>query len=219
MRRLLVITALALAPSVTAAAQTLSTRDVIELSKAGLGEEVLLAVVEVNQSVFPVDRETLKSLKDAGVPANVIAAMVRSGRDQAPHGLSAPQQIAHPDPVMPQDIIDGGGMSARERELERQSEREKDRELERDLERIRAIRESQSVAPILVPVPVYSTPAVQRRREQVRPDEQIKPASPVYWGWDGQRRPDSWDPAPSRQRQDVKDPKDPKTPKGPGGGN
>jgi hypothetical protein len=212
MRRLLVITALVLAPSVTATAQTLSTRDVIELSKAGLGEEVLLALVEVNKSVFPVDRQTLKSLKDAGVPANVIVAMVKSGRDQA-EPLLPPQQIEQPAPLMPQDVIDGDGMTARERELERQSERAKDRELERDLERIRAIRESQYLSPIPVPVPIYSTLPVQRRREQ------MKPAAPVYWGWDGQRRPDSWDAAPARQRQDLKDPKDPKSPRGPGGGN
>ena len=213
MRRLIVITALALATSVTAAAQTLSTRDVIELSKAGLGEEVLLALVEVNQSVFPVDRDTLKSLKDAGVPANVIAAMVRSGRDQAPRALPAPQQIAPPDPVMPQDIIDGGGMTARERELDRELERAKDRELERDLARIRASQESQYVTPVAVPVPVYVPVPVQRRPQHV------KPVEPVYWGWDGKRRPDSWDPEPARQRQDVKGPSDPKSPKGPGGGN
>ncbi|CAN5887586.1 hypothetical protein BH18ACI5_BH18ACI5_11510 [soil metagenome] len=204
MRRLIVIATLALAPTLTATAQTLSARDVIELSKAGLGEEVLLALVEVNKSVFPVDRESLKSLKDAGVPANVIVAMVRSGRNQVEQALPVPQ----PTPAMPQDIIDGDGMTARERELERADERARDRELERDLERIRATRrESQYVAPVAVPVPIYVPVPVQRRPQQV------KPAEPVYWGWDGKRRPDSWDPEPTRQRQD------PKPPKGPGGGN
>ncbi|MEO5894380.1 MAG: hypothetical protein ABIS06_01620 [Vicinamibacterales bacterium] len=202
MRRLIVIATLALAPTVTALAQTLSTRDVIELSKAGLGEEVLLALVEVNKSVFPVDRGTLKSLKDAGVPANVIVAMVRSGRDQVEPALPVPPAA----PAMPQDVIDGDGMTARERELERADERAKDRELERDLERIRAARrESQYVAPVAVPVPVYIPVPVQRRPQQV------KPVEPVYWGWDGKRRPDSWDPEPTRQRQD------PKPSKGPGG--
>ena len=62
-------------------AQTLTTRDIVSLTKAGLGEEVLVALIEVHRSVFPVDGDTLKMLKDAGVPQNVIVAMVRSGRD------------------------------------------------------------------------------------------------------------------------------------------
>jgi hypothetical protein len=208
MRRLIVVFILALVPSLPASAQTLSTRDVIELSKAGLGEEILLALVEVNRSIFPLDPATLKSLKDAGVPAKVIVAMVKSGRDQVESPVVAP-----PDPVMPQDIVDGGGLTARERELERELERAKDRELERDLERIRARRESQYVTPVAVPVavPVYVPVPVQRR-----PQIERTPPAPVYWGWDGKRRPDSWDPEPTRQRQDAKDPK---APKGPGGGN
>src|SRR5688572_16036963 len=66
------------------AAQTLTTKEIVELSKAGLGEEVLLALIEVHRSVFPIDRETLKMLKDQGVRDNVIVAMIRSGRDPIP---------------------------------------------------------------------------------------------------------------------------------------
>ena len=214
MRRLIAILTLAITPAVSAGAQTLSTRDVIELSKAGLGEEVLLALIEVNRSVFPVDRATMKSLKDAGVAPAVIVAMVKSGRDQVEPSLVPSQAVA----VMPQDIVDGGGMTARERELERELERAKDRELERDLERIRARRESQYVAPVAVPVPVY-VPV------PVRPRPVVKPAEPVYWGWDGKRRPDSWDPAPARDKGETRDPNDARVPrstlvpKGPGGGN
>jgi hypothetical protein len=214
MRRLIAILTLAITPAVSAGAQTLSTRDVIELSKAGLGEEVLLALIEVNRSVFPVDRATMKSLKDAGVAPAVIVAMVKSGRDQVEPSLPPSQPVA----MMPQDIVDGGGMTARERELERELERAKDRELERDLERIRARRESQYVAPVAVPVPVY-VPV------PVRPRPVVKPAEPVYWGWDGKRRPDSWDPAPARDKGETRDANDARVPrstlvpKGPGGGN
>jgi hypothetical protein len=31
-----------------------------------------------------------------------------------------------------------------------------------------------------------------------------KPAEPVYWGWGGKRRPDSWDPSPAESRRDQK---------------
>src|SRR5215212_833401 len=64
-------------------AEALTVRDVLELSRAGLGEEVLLALIEVDQSVFPIDSATLRSLKTAGVSERVIVAMVRSARTPA----------------------------------------------------------------------------------------------------------------------------------------
>jgi len=63
-----------------ARADALTVRDVVELTRAGLGEEVLLALIEVDRSVFPIDAATLKELKVNGVSERVIAAMVRSGR-------------------------------------------------------------------------------------------------------------------------------------------
>ena len=88
MRQLLIAIALVVVP-VSAAAQmgsgqTLTVPEVIELSKAGLGEEALLALIEINRPVFPVDVDTLKGLKDAGVSPNVIVAMIRSGRTAPP---------------------------------------------------------------------------------------------------------------------------------------
>jgi hypothetical protein len=206
MRRLLIIVSLALAPAVSAGAQTLSTRDVIELSKAGLGEDVLLALIDVNRSVFPVDRETLKSLKDAGVPATVIVAMVRSGRELIEPPPEPPQpQVEVPEQLEPADVS-----TPRERELERELERAQDRE--RELERSRSgWYSSQSVVPVAVPV--YVPVPVQRR-------PQLKPQEPVYWGWDGKRRPDSWDPAPVKDGRDRRDPNDASVPRGtltPGG--
>ena len=47
-------------------ADALTVRDVLELTRAGLGDEVLLALIDVDRSVFPIDAATLKCLKDAG---------------------------------------------------------------------------------------------------------------------------------------------------------
>ena len=43
-----------------ARADALTVRDVIELTRAGLGEEVLLALIEVDRSIFPIDAATIK---------------------------------------------------------------------------------------------------------------------------------------------------------------
>ncbi|HVL69010.1 MAG TPA: hypothetical protein VM364_17265 [Vicinamibacterales bacterium] len=93
MRRFALALVLVLAPAVAHAHVTV--RDIVELTRAGLGEEILLALIEVHQPVFPVDSDTLKGLRDAGVPQKVIVAMVRSGRTPAPQ---PPPVIVQPPP-------------------------------------------------------------------------------------------------------------------------
>jgi hypothetical protein len=194
MRRSLLALTLVIASAGSAAAQTLTTRDVIELSKAGLSEPVLLALIEVNRSVFPIDRDTLKTLKDAGVAPNVIVAMLRSGRDVPVVPQPEPQLQPQAAIVVHHDDRDG---TSRERELERELDRARERQLELEIERARADRRAaQYVVPVAVPVYV---PVPVRRREP------SKPLEPVYWGWDGKLRPDAWKPEP------------PKHPRGPGG--
>ena len=65
-------------------AEALNIRDIIELSKAGLSDQVLIALIEVDRGVFSVDTDTLKKLKNEGVSDPVIVAMIRSGRMPAP---------------------------------------------------------------------------------------------------------------------------------------
>src|SRR5687768_4478144 len=73
------------------AVEALTIKDLLELSRAGLGEEVLLALIEVDGGVYAIDTTTLKSLKEAGVSERVIVALVRSGRERI---------IPDPAPVM-----------------------------------------------------------------------------------------------------------------------
>jgi hypothetical protein len=90
MRRVVLIFAVVMAMG-AARAEALSVRDIIELSKTGLSDDVLIALIEVERQVFPVDTATLKSLKESGVSEKVMLAMVRSGRTQPP---PAPQPVA-----------------------------------------------------------------------------------------------------------------------------
>ena len=94
MRRLLPFL-LVILPLIPGRADALTIRDVIELSRAGLGEDVLLALMEVDPSVFSIDTATLKTLKEAGVSQKVIIAMIRSGRTPPP---PPPDPARFPDP-------------------------------------------------------------------------------------------------------------------------
>jgi hypothetical protein len=181
MRRALFLALVVLSLSAVRA-EAVTAKDIIDLTRAGLGEEVLLALIEVDGSLFTIDTETLKSLKAAGVSDRVIEAMVRSGR--MPQEAPAPFWPAvEPEPPQPQVIV---------------------------IEHERPVVEQVAV-PVPVYIPVQTRPRGRHQTALIvsqpldpspgfgaasPPQYQRKPASPVYWGWGGKLRPDAWKPAP-----------------------
>jgi hypothetical protein len=178
-------------------AEAVTLRDVIELTKAGLSDQVLLALIEVDRSVFAIDTATLKQLKEAGVSDPVIVALIRSGRTRAPE----PQPAAEPLPPLyepqprpePEVIV---------------------------IDHHDAPAQAPVAVPYPVAVPVYLTspgyvtgPSRRVSRQDTVtttlqtdmglvkarvpvPANCIK-AEPVYWGFGGKLRPDSWQPPPT----------------------
>jgi len=69
MRRLFVVAALAVvvAVSFAARADALTVRDVIELSKAGVSDQVLLALIDVDRRVYTVDATAVKQMKEGAI--------------------------------------------------------------------------------------------------------------------------------------------------------
>jgi len=184
MRATLAIAAtLLLAPALADPAEAASVRDIVELSRAGLGDEVLLALIEMDGTVFTMDAALIRSLKESGVSDRVIEAMIRSGRFvRRPEPESV--QAYEPPPLPPIIVI----------------------------EHREAPRREVVTVPVYVSVPTVSS-ARRRRVDtapatirtgfgvvtvpgtQPRPE----PAEPVYWGWGGKLRPDAWTPAGYRE--------------------
>lgn len=109
MRRIVILAAMLMALG-AAGAEAITVREIIELSKTGLSDEVLLALIDIERRVFPIDPETLKALKEAGVSERVILAMVKSGRIPPPQPEPAPaaRVEAAPSPTpapQPQVIV------------------------------------------------------------------------------------------------------------------
>ena len=175
--RILVLAALifiATAQSVSA----LTIRDLIELSRSGLKDDVLLALIEVDGGVYATDTETLKSLKDAGVSDRVMVALIRSGREKREDPPPAPVVAEEPPSPPPQVVVIDHRDTAPQ----------------------------QVVVPVPVYVPVYQTRVRARRdagsavvdtyvpfesgRPLVRPV--VEDPKPVYWGFGGKLRPDAW---------------------------
>jgi hypothetical protein len=174
MRRLVLVFLFAIAPVSSAVAQTLTVKDIIQLTKAALADEVLLALIEVHRPVFPIDPETLKVLKDSGVRPTVIVAMVKSGREQPPVEV-VPEPavpVATLPPAPPVVIVE------REQAYE---------------PRVREVA-------VPVAVPVYVPVRVRPRHDDdVRPP--TRSVEPVFWGFGGKLRPDAWQPSPHRTKE------------------
>lgn len=192
--RTLTIALLAGVP-LTSAAQTgpgtLTTRDLVALAQAGLGDEVLVAMIDADASVFRLGPMDVLELRKQGLSDAVLVRMIRT----VP---AAPLPPPVPAPA-----------------LDRVAESEPDRAPAprvRDADR-RAVVEAPP--PVVVTQTVVQQVHVEPQREYVpvyvpivtRPREPEKPREPEYWGFGGQRRPDAW-----------QEPKKPEPPKRPGGG-
>jgi hypothetical protein len=94
---------------VPATVDAVTIRDIIALSKAGLSDEILSAVIDADRTIFTLDAEQILELRRAGVSDAVLLKMVRSRRefDQPP---SSPETTAEavPQEVAPQVVIIGG---------------------------------------------------------------------------------------------------------------
>ena len=118
MRLLLSITLLvALVP---ATAGAVSVNDIVALSKAGVAEQVIVALIEQDQTHFGLDSDLLLTLKSEGVSDAVLIAMMRSGRQEAaapnPTVSSRPRHnrpVASPPPGNERGIFFTDGGAAR----------------------------------------------------------------------------------------------------------
>lgn len=165
-------------------AEAITARDIMDLARAGLGDEVLLALIEVDGSIFNIDPAALAELKKAGLSDRVIEAMVRSGRNPAPPP-EPPLQLAEPqvsEAPPPQVIV-----IEHERPVVEQVAVPVPVYIAVPQGRSRGVRGRSAGAQPFDPSPGFGAPTP--------PTSRVKPQRPVYWGWGGKLRPDAWKPA------------------------
>lgn len=190
MRRLL-IALFAIFVLTAGRAEAVTIRDIIELSKAGLGDDVLIALIEVDRRVFTVDTATLKQLKQAGVSEAVIVALIRSGQPPRTEP-AAPAPAPAAEPRQPEVIVIDH------------------REPTPAPAPPPAAYPVPVAVPVYVPVPTHSrgfgrhdtvTTVLPTDQGLVKARVPVPPncvkAEPVYWGFGGKLRPGSWAPPPT----------------------
>src|SRR5437667_2735929 len=62
-----------------AAASAVTVDQIVALSKAGVTDTVILALIDRDRTIFPIEPEQLVALKREGVSEAVIIAMLKSG--------------------------------------------------------------------------------------------------------------------------------------------
>lgn len=151
MRRLLMPSVFALVLGFAAPAQAVTLRDLIDLSRAGLSDDILIALVEAEKSEFRLDAVDVRQLKEQGLSDRLLVHLLQTPalREEAARNAAvaygpapAPARTHEPEVVV--------------------------------IDRVETIA-----------VPVYIPVAVVEPRPQ-------RPAKPVYWGYGGKRRPDTW---------------------------
>lgn len=171
-------------------ADAVTLREIIELTRAGLSDDVLLALIEIDQRVFPVDPDTLKTLKEAGVSPAVIVAIVKSGRTPKPEPAPV-AEIIDPDPPAPHVIVVDRPVIV---------EREIVQEVPVAVPVYVAVGRSRGhrTEPYVVPaspfVPFGQPATADDRSENRDRSDKGKKSEPVYWGFGGKLRPDAWKP-------------------------
>jgi hypothetical protein len=78
---LFLLVMLALTPSTASA---VSVHEIVGLSRSGVSDEVILTLIERDNTIFTIDPDQLVALKKQGVSQAVVLAMLRSGRQPAP---------------------------------------------------------------------------------------------------------------------------------------
>lgn len=185
--RTFVVATLLLLP-VSASAQSLTIRDLLALHTAGLGDDVLIAMIEVDKPVFTLFPLDVLDLRKQGLSDRVIVKMIETRRIVVPAvPVAAPAVPVQAPPVAPARD-DADDEDARPAPRSSRSSTPPPVIVEQTV--VQEVRvEAPRRQPEYVQVPVY-VPVV------VPPRVPVKEAEPVYWGFGGQRRPGTWNDPP-----------------------
>lgn len=178
-------------------AHAITVKDIIQYH--AIGDDILISLIEADASVFHLTAEDVSNLKAQGVSQRVILAMIDTAKPKSLRkivGVPNPQAPVETSTTTPDTSTDQTDVSTVSTDATPPV--------------VVNVSQSQSVtqhvdsapATVEVPIPV-AVPVIEHSRH---PLPQPQQAPPQYWGYGGQKRPDSWGPtpAPSSSRNDTK---------------
>jgi len=152
---------------VTASAVTID--EVVALSKSGVSEQVIVAVIERDQTLFTLSPTLIMKLQRDGLSDRILLALIKSGRANEPPVPARPvEAVAAPVPPPPLIAVVGHGP-----QLPNTSEFDS-----------AAVDATEALAPLSVPPPVFlpvpfAVPVPQvaphaRRRSRLLPEQYLE---------------------------------------------
>ena len=88
-QRLAVVVLVVVAAIVPARASAVTVDDIVSLSRAGVTDAVILALIDRDKTIFTIEADQLVTLKSQGVSEAVILAMLKSGREEGERAAQA----------------------------------------------------------------------------------------------------------------------------------
>ena len=101
---------LALLGCVPATASAVTIDEVVALSKSGISEQVIVAVIERDQTLFSLSPTLIMKLQREGLSDRILLALIKSGRPNEPPVPASPvEPMAAPVPPPPLIAVVGHG--------------------------------------------------------------------------------------------------------------
>ena len=170
-------------------ASAVTIRDLLNLKNAGLSDDILIALMESDGSVFYLTADEVISLRRQGLSERVLLAMIETGKKLQ---QQQPPAVA-PDMALESPVYE----QIAQPPLTLQVSQVNEQYVEQPQSRYADYPMTYPYAypfgyPIAVPVFVSTVDRLHGK--------DIGRREPVYWGFGGQRRPDSWGARPAASR-------------------
>jgi hypothetical protein len=164
---------------VAGTAMAVTMAQLVELAKAGLSDEVLIALIETDGSTFQLSAADILQLHRTGLSNGVILAMQKAGQNNVRAVRPTEAQAvlapgAEPAPIVQEQVVQPAGPTPSVINV------------------VQTVAQRVTTSPAIVPAVPFAVPIFLR--PQV--NDRDRPAPPQYWGWNGQRRPDTWQETP-----------------------
>jgi hypothetical protein len=92
-----------------ASASAITVQEVVTLSQAGVSDDVLLALIDRDKTIFAIGPDQLLALKRENVSEKLVLAMLRSGRQEPPPAPVPAPDVTLLPPAERNEVIVGHG--------------------------------------------------------------------------------------------------------------
>jgi len=218
-RRVVLAVLLVIGPAATLA-HAVTVADLINLRANGVSDEILIALIQNDGTVFKLSADDVLELRKRGLSDRVVLAMLLSGRrgqTNAPAPAQAPPRIAEQSPAPSLGQVTPTDQVQRTQRIEVEGQPTVINVSQNVTQTVEQVQPSSEPQPLPVTCnpygsvflfssncsvgpayPVYAAYPVYPAYYSNGPVRDPSPAPRQYWGFNGERRPDSW--APGNER-------------------